>query len=815
MAATQIQKMRRKLKDKLYDWKIQCLILINMVFILIVPIYYSRCGVESFRLDQYMSAICTTTATLTVTMFGLTAASYAFVCSELRTEEQSRPHLKHILVEYRNDLWCQFVYGLVLTAETTATSLICLGLAQNVSVSDLYTLSRRDDGAFLAAYENSSPYCLSSLTALNLLFTITAIVVMVFHNAMIFRRENQYSILAKSLLEKTVEPYEWPGALKSKQEKIDQNELEKIHNLERLLNRILRNYEPVGESFAAENRLNRLLEIVLSQKLKQGFRADEKLTKDDAPPRSDMTPKEKQKWHCCHEQAHHDYRLITKSEPVQGPSLVPSERSFIRVYNDLLCYRDSKLVLSANIRGRLIGESGSHLRCSAKKRIMLFLLWSENFSNMDLTGINFSGANLHHTNFSDSDLSRVRLIGANCEGADFSHARLPGLYFCDVKRQDNNTLYLCQGQIPISCIDDNKDQWDPYTGREATCFRTATFSGADVSRAFLAAKPTDKSWETSFPYCERGEGVDCSQLYSLEGTCFDHAKLFSSRFRDLSFEHASLERAQIFDSVFFRCSAQSSNFSQAVLTRSLLFCCDFYGASLEGAILAQCVILRGRFEDARLKNATFAEANLLCCNFRGAYCQNVSFRGVIQNLKKIEELSTVKDPFMAGSTKIEDQPDKFTRLDFSYSVLSNTDFTEMDLSRAYFKYVVGSGCIFTGARGECVCMDAALLTSSIFNQTHFQSSSFCRTLIGSSVFMEATFKNCTFLDTDFSHALFQSPCKAVFSGGSMENVNFRGAEGLSEEHFDNIRLVNCDFTETGLTPRDFRRNHIRIINCRF
>lgn len=823
MAATQIQKMRRKLKDKLYDRKILCLILINVLFIVAVCIY-GFYGTAFFRLDQYMSAICTTTATLTVTMFGLTAASYAFVCSELRTEEQSRPHLKHILVEYRNDLWCQFVYSLVFTAETTATSLICLGLAQKVSAPDLYTLSKQADGAFLAAYENSSFHWLSSLTVLNFLFATTAIAVMVFHNVMIFRRENQYSLLAKSLLEKTIKPYECPGALVSKQDKINQDELEKIHNLERLLNRILRNHESVGESFAAENRLSRLLELVLSQKLKQGFRADEELTENDIlQDKIDIPPgmarsgiaSEKQKWYCCYKQAHNDYQLITMPKPAQGPSLEPSEYSFVQVYNDLLCYRDSKLVLSANIRDRLIGKSGSHLRCSAKKRIMLFLLWSENFSNMDLTGINFSGADLHHTNFSDSDLSRVRLIGANCEGADFSHARLPGLYFCDVKRQDNDKLRLCQGQIPVSCIDDSENRWDPYNGKEATCFRAAAFSGADVSRAFLAAKVTGELWKKSFPYCGRGERVESSYLYSLEDTCFDHAKLFSSRFRDLSFDHASLERAQIFDSVFFRCSAQSSNFSQAVLTRSLLFCCDFYGASLEGAILAQCVVLRGRFEDARLKNATFAEANLVCCNFRGAYCQNVSFRGVIQNLKKIEELSTVKDPFMAGSTKIEGQPDKFTRLDFSYSVLSNTDFTEMDLSRACFKYAVGFGCIFTGARGECVCMDAALLTSSIFNQTHFQSSSFCRTLIGSSVFMEATFKNCTFLDTDFSHALFQSPCKAVFSGGSMENVNFRGAEGLSEEHFDNIRLVNCDFTETGLTPRDFRRKHIRIINCRF
>lgn len=280
MAATQIQKMRRKLKDKLYDRKIPCLILINVIFIVAVCIY-GFYGTASFRLDQYMSAICTTTATLTVTMFGLTAASYAFVCSELRTEEQSRPHLKHILTEYRNDLWCQFVYGLVLTAETTVTSLICLGLAQKVSASDLYTLTQQTDGGFLAAYENSNPCCLSSLTALNFLFATTAIAVMVFHNAMIFRRENQYSILAQSILEKTIERYYYPNVLERRQGELDQNELEKIHNLERLVNRILRNHESVGESFTAENRLNRLLEVVLLQKLKQGFQVDKALAEAD------------------------------------------------------------------------------------------------------------------------------------------------------------------------------------------------------------------------------------------------------------------------------------------------------------------------------------------------------------------------------------------------------------------------------------------------------------------------------------------------------------------------------------------------------
>lgn len=815
-----LSKVRRKLKNRFYGGKTFYLILISMAFTEAAAIY-ALWGTVYFRLDQYMSVICTTTATLTVTMFGLTAASYAFVCSELRTEEQMRPHLKHILVEYRNDLWGQFVYSLVLTAESAATSLICLGLAQEISASDLYVLAQRNDGTFLAAYENSDFRWISGLTALNILFGLLAIAVMIFHNTMIFRRENQYSILAKSMLERTVEPYRCPDKLKSQMNAIQQNELEKIHNLERLLNRVLRNHESIGESFAAETRGSHLLGVVLSQKLTQGFLADKELLEDDIlqgkvgiPPemvRGGMNPrKQRVYWSRCHQQARMEYcRITVPVESEVARTLEPVSHSFVQVYDDMLCYRDSKLVLSAGSQGGLSGSAGGHMRCSVKKRIMLFLLWGETLSNMDLTGINFSGADLHHTNFSDSDLSRVLLMGANCEGADFSRARMPGLYFYDVSQ---NGRRLCQGQIPVSCIDDSNEAWDPYNGREATCFHAATFAGADISRAFLAAD--GEPWIASFPFCTARVKV-CNRLYSLEDTCFDHAKLFSSRFRDLSFDRASLETAQIFDSLFFRCSAQSSNFSQAVLTHSLLCCCDFYGANLEGTILAQSVLLRSRFEDARLKNANFAGANLVSCSFRGAYCQNVSFRGVIQDLERIEDLPAVKSPLMEGSTNAVASPDAFVGLDFSGSVLSNTDFTEMDLSGVIFEHAVGSSCIFTGAHGNHVHMGKALLTSSIFNQAVFENSYFVETLFGHSVFMETTFCKCKFLRTDFSCALFQPSNRAIFSHSFMEDVNFGGVEGLSAEHFNGVHLKNCDFTGTGLTKRALRQRHNRVINCRF
>ena len=193
----------------------------------------------------------------------------------------------------------------------------------------------------------------------------------------------------------------------------------------------------------------------------------------------------------------------------------------------------------------------------------------------------------------------------------------------------------------------------------------------------------------------------------------------------------------------------------------------------------------------------------------------MSFRGVIQDLKRIEDLSAVKSPLMEGSTDAAASPDAFVGLDFSASVLSNTDFTEMDLSGVIFEHAVGSGCIFTGAHGDHIHMSKALLTSSIFNQAVFEDSYFFETLFGHSVFMETKFCKCKFLRTDFSCALFQPSNRATFFRSFMDDVNFSGVEGLSAEHFDGVRLNNCDFTGTGLTKRALRQRHNRVTNCRF
>ena len=815
------RKQKYFLRNLFLTHKKGCIVAV-IIFYCILLFIHLRLFASWIRFDQYMETICSTTAALTVTMFGLSAASYAFVCSELRSEENQRPQLENVLVVYRDNLWACFVYSLAFTIGTVITSLVLLGIAQKISASDLFSLSE-ESGMLKAGYINSQFEEISSLTFLNLMIAVTAIIMMAYLNINIFRRENRYSKIAKTLLEQSVTPYKKPEDVPEHKEnelRSDLSELEKIHNVERLLERVLQNHECAGTAFAPEHRRDDLLTIVLSQKLEVGYGIS-KQTQDyrtgifDEKKWHNLTEeKQESRWSWCQSCARMDYGFLSPEQAGTTTSALsfPDQCSFVKVYNDLICYRNSRLVCSDT---KIRANAGEYLRWTVKKRLLIFLLQGESFSGMDLSRISFSGADLRHTNFSDCDLSYTKLKGANCEGADFSRARLPGLYFFDNKQ--------CNGEIQITYKDDSKDEWNPYNGKEATCFDGATFARADVSRAFLVTENSNL-WNDKFPFDRSSsdsgdrEWEKTLNLYSLKDTSFDYAKLYSSKFGNICFDQANFDKALIFDSIFFRCTMRSVNLAGATLTNSCLLWCDFSRANMSSIGLAQAVLLRGDFHSAQLKNANFVGANVVKCNFLGAYCQNASFMGMIQSVEEIKSLPFATNEFLDGAIKNESGMESETyNIDFSFATLSNTDFSGADISHISFEHVIGANCIFTNAQGNYVNMNDAFLTSSILNCTTIENSSFCRTVLRNSVFLSARFKGCTFQGADFSQSIFDrgNDTNTIFEGEAMMDVSFRGVQGLSAKCFKVTKLIRCDFTNTGLSKKGFRAQGIKIKDCLF
>ncbi len=789
------------------------------------------------RFDQHATTLLGTAAGVVGTMFGLTAASYAFIWGALRSDSQENQHLGKVLECYSKKLWHLFVVSLILTILVVFSSLIGLALVQNITDPSLY-LTLYANAASFSVYMNSR-YCrISILTFLNLLLSIEAVSYMARMNLKVFSRNTQYAAIAKAILNRIQQKYdtELPGSLNKN---ISSIEYEKIHNLEILVERILKNHESIGNAFAESQRREKLLTAIITNELKVSYNLGNAKEDTDAHIQDKTIwkhleeRKRTSRWEQCRANANQEYRLLTggNEQAKNGKNMLrkPCECSFITVYEDLLSYRDNSLVWEEkhkkgwNIR---IGRQNEQtqildmferraLRYTIKKRLLIFYLRGESLNNMDFTGVSFSGADLRCTNFSDCNLTRIRLKGANCEGADFTRSKMAGMYFEDDTVTNKDEI----GEIQLSCIDDSwkedtkndgtKKAWSPYEGREVTCLQDATFKGADVSRAYLKA-PGELEEKQVFPFGEADKNawkmVKEHVLFSLTGTNFDNAKMFFSYFKNIDFTNSSLEKAQMYNIGMVQTKAKSANFAAVTLTNSCFAWCDFENADFSDASLAETILVRVNFSGANMRNVNFAYSNIVACNFEGASCQNASFKNMVQDLEKIKKL----DPKALKGIRLN----KAEGLRFCYATLTNTDFSGAELSNVSFSNAVGQACIFTKVMGKLTVFDNAVFNLSVFNSARFESSSFCNTILQNSVFINLEFINSVFYKTDFSGSLFAELEKPCIVGGGMCEVDFSNTKGLSASCFSNICLKKVNFRGTGIRQEDFEKS-VKISECLF
>lgn len=95
-----------KLREWVNKFGSVILLFLGLTYFIICCIFNTK---FIFRLDQYASTISGTIIGVVGTMFGLTAASYAFVWGELKSEGESNPRLAQILIAYKSKLWTLFL----------------------------------------------------------------------------------------------------------------------------------------------------------------------------------------------------------------------------------------------------------------------------------------------------------------------------------------------------------------------------------------------------------------------------------------------------------------------------------------------------------------------------------------------------------------------------------------------------------------------------------------------------------------------------------------------------------------------------------
>ena len=238
---------------------------------------------EKIRLDQYSITILSTTAGIVGTMFGLTAASYAFIWGDLRSDRKENKHLEVVLQQYSNQLWAYFMTILISTIGVILISLIGMALAQHMMDSTLFETVGLQS-SLISAYKNENFRCISVITCFNLGVSLFDIIMMARMNYKIFARNAQYADIAKNIMRDIDDRYGLSQDNKKQKgnsagqkddsdktnQKDDSDEYEKIHNLEILVNRILKNHESIGEAFTESQRRKKLLtEVIRNDLLEQ------------------------------------------------------------------------------------------------------------------------------------------------------------------------------------------------------------------------------------------------------------------------------------------------------------------------------------------------------------------------------------------------------------------------------------------------------------------------------------------------------------------------------------------------------------------
>lgn len=789
---------------------------------------------KNFQLDQQATTILGTTAGIVGSMFGLTAASYAFIWADLRSDRQENRHLGKVLDLYSKRLWKLFTFSLVLTVIVIVMSLVTLALVQKITDPTLSEFGFKE-GHIITRYQNQKFCWVSILTLINAGLSIMAICFMASMNWLIFKRDSQYSKTAGRILETIQQKYDMnifdleilddTDAKKEKSYSPNSIEYEKIHNLEILVERILKNHESIGDAFSESQRREKLLSTIITNELYVPYglkNKDRNFVQENLMWHYLDETKRKSRWEKCRQKAITEFDLLhgIGNKCCTKAKKKPCECDFISVYDDLLTYRDNSLVWQEQyIKKSEIKEETEEftqiykqraLRYTIKKRLLIFYLRGEMFSNMDLSGVSFSGADLRGANFSDCNLTGIRLKGANCEGTDFTRCRMTGMYFADILEEPNDN----HGEIQLSCKDiPDEAGWNPYIGREITYLQNATFKGADVSRAYLKAPGQLKEYN-NFPYADAQNNnvwkLDNGyKVFSLEGTNFDHAKMFFSYFKNVNFTNSSLAKAQMYNTGLIQTKAKSANFMATTLTNACMAWCDFENADFSDASLVETILIRTNFHGANMRNVNFAYSNIISCNFEGASCQNASFKNIVQSLSRVKKLN------LDALSDVDLEEDVGLR--FDYATLTNTDFSGAELNKVSFFNTVGQNCIFTKTKGKVVKFDSAIFNSSVFNADQFDNASLKDTIMQNSVFINVKFTNSVFEKADLSGSIFTIADKKCFMGGYMYDVDFSNVKGLSAANFKNMCLKNVNFIGTGIKKSDFydNPNGVTIVNCKF
>ncbi|RUP08729.1 pentapeptide repeat-containing protein [Hyphomicrobium sp.] len=194
---------------------------------------------------------------------------------------------------------------------------------------------------------------------------------------------------------------------------------------------------------------------------------------------------------------------------------------------------------------------------------------------LDLSELNFKGANLAHSDFYGTDFT-----GANLKGADLSHTRLDRSV---LMRADLSGANLTGATILRPTI---------YADLSNNTLDAPRFTGANLTEAHVSAE--------------------------LSGSDFRGADLSRTNFFPFEGRPGEGTLATAYRNVLKYCDFSGARMTDANMERTVLWFAKFSGANLRGVNFRDADLSRADFAGADIAGADFTRADLDGANFVGA-----------------------------------------------------------------------------------------------------------------------------------------------------------------------------------------------------
>jgi len=194
---------------------------------------------------------------------------------------------------------------------------------------------------------------------------------------------------------------------------------------------------------------------------------------------------------------------------------------------------------------------------------------------LDLSELNFKGANLSHSDFYGTDFT-----GANLKGADLSHTRL-----------DRSVLMRAD-------------------------LSGANLSGATILRPTIYADLSNNTLDA--PHFSGANLTDVHVQAELSGSDFRGADLSRANFYPLEGRPGEGTLATAYRNILKYCDFSGAHMTDANMERAVLWFAKFTGANLRDVNFRDADLSRADFAGADISGADFTRADLDGANFVGA-----------------------------------------------------------------------------------------------------------------------------------------------------------------------------------------------------